>query len=485
MTRYEPVIGLEVHAQINTESKMFCGCSVVEDTGDLAPNSYVCPICVAMPGTLPVINRRAVELTIMTALALHCEISPLTRFARKSYFYPDLPKGYQISQHGLPLGLDGYLEIEVEGERRRVGIDNVHLEEDTGKLYHVGNISLVDFNRAGVPLIEIVSRPDMHSAEEVEAFAAALRETLVYLGVNSGDMEKGVMRFEASVSVRPEGSDELGARHEIKNLNSFRALTRAIAYEIASQVEVLEDGGRVEQRTMGWDELGGMTYIQRSKEYAADYRYFPEPDLPPLEVSSECVEALSDQLPELPDARRARFKAEYGLGDFETNLLVADKAVADYYEQAVAMAEAGAQAVANWITGEVFYHMKEAHADIEGLGLPPEYLAEIVDLVEKDSITGATGKKVLKEVIHSGRAPLDIVEEDGLAQISDQDALGQIVEGVLDDHSKQVGQYLGGKEQVVGWLMGQVMKATRGKANPQLAQQLLRERLEARRESDE
>ncbi|HID89788.1 MAG TPA: Asp-tRNA(Asn)/Glu-tRNA(Gln) amidotransferase subunit GatB, partial [Anaerolineae bacterium] len=322
MTRYEPVIGLEVHAQIHTASKMFCRCPVVEDTGDLEPNTYVCPVCTAMPGTLPVINRRAVELTIMTGLALNCEILPVSRFARKSYFYPDLPKGYQISQHGLPLAKDGYLEIETENGTRRVRIDNVHLEEDTGKLYHVGNISLVDFNRAGVPLIEIVTKPDMRSAEEVRTFAVKLREILVYLGVNSGDMEKGVMRFEASVSVRPVGSDELMPRHEIKNLNSFRALYRAVAYEITHQIEVLESGGQVVQETMGWDDARGVTYTQRTKEYAHDYRYFPEPDLPPLEVGREWVESLRGQLPELPDARRARFQAEYGLGDFETELLV-------------------------------------------------------------------------------------------------------------------------------------------------------------------
>jgi aspartyl-tRNA(Asn)/glutamyl-tRNA(Gln) amidotransferase subunit B len=435
-----------------------------------------------MPGTLPVINCRAVELTLMTGLALHCEIPPIARFARKSYFYPDLPKGYQISQHGLPLAVNGYLDIGTEAGSRRIGINNVHLEEDTGKLYHVGNVSLVDFNRAGVPLIEIVSEPDMHSAEEVRTYAEALREILVYLGINSGDMEKGVMRFEASVSVRPEGSAELLSRHEIKNLNSFRALERAVSYEIVRQIEVLESGGQVIQQTMGWDEMRGMTYVQRFKEYAEDYRYFPEPDLPPLEVSQEWVEELRNQLPELPVARRARFKADYSLGAFETNLLVAEKEVADFYEEAVAAAEeADAEAIAHWVTGEIFHQMKEENLGIYDLHLPPERLAEIVDLVATDKITGGTAKEVVAEVRHTGQSPLEIVEQKGLVQISDEDALRKVVGQVLTDHPDQVGQYLDGKGQVMGWLMGQVMRATRGKANPQMAQKLLRGMLEERR----
>ena len=483
MTRYEPVIGLEVHAQIHTASKMFCRCPVVEDTGDLEPNTYVCPVCTAMPGTLPVINRRAVELTIMTGLALNCEILPVSRFARKSYFYPDLPKGYQISQHALPLAKDGYLDIETENGTRRVRIDNVHLEEDTGKLFHVGNVSLVDFNRAGVPLIEIVTKPDMRSAEEVRAFAVKLREILIYLGVNSGDMEKGVMRFEASVSVRPVGSDELMPRHEIKNLNSFRALARAVAYEIEQQIKVLESGGRVTQETMGWDDARGVTYTQRTKEYAHDYRYFPEPDLPPLEVGREWVESLRGQLPELPDVRRARFRAEYGLGDFETELLVADRAVADYFEAAVALGKVSPKTLANWITGDLFRLMKETKRGIDEIPVSPEGLVDLIQRVEEGTVNLNTGREILEEMVATGKEARQIIEEKGLAQISDEAALRGIIEQVLDQHPAQVEQYLGGKTQVAGWLMGQVMKATKGRANPQLVRSLLTEALEARREA--
>lgn len=478
---YEAVIGLEVHAQIHTRSKMFCACPVMEDTGDLPPNTYVCPVCTAMPGTLPVINRRAVELTLMTALALNCEIPPVTLFARKSYFYPDLPKGYQISQHGLPLGGNGYLDIRTEAGPRRVRINNVHLEEDTGKLYHVGNVTLVDFNRAGVPLIEIVTEPDMRSAEEVREYAERLREILVYLGVNSGDMEKGVMRFEASVSVRPVGSDVLNPRHEIKNLNSFRALYRAVAYEIAQQIETLRNGGRILQQTMGWDEGRGVTYVQRSKEYAEDYRYFPEPDLPPLEVSREWLEELRRELPELPAARRERFIREYGLGEYEADLLVADRAVADYYEAAVRLGKASPKTMANWITVDLFRVMKETGRGLAELPVSPQALVDLIGLVEEGLINLNTGREVLDEMAATGRAARAIVEERGLAQISDEAALRAVVERVLDENPAQVAQYLGGKEQVAGWLMGQVMKATQGKANPQRVRPLLMEALEKRR----
>ncbi|MCS7283713.1 MAG: Asp-tRNA(Asn)/Glu-tRNA(Gln) amidotransferase subunit GatB [Anaerolineae bacterium] len=478
---YEAVIGLEVHAQIHTRSKMFCACPVVEDTGDLPPNTYVCPVCTAMPGTLPVINRRAVELTLMTALALNCEIPPVSFFARKSYFYPDLPKGYQISQHGLPLGVNGYLDIRTEAGPRRVRINNVHLEEDTGKLYHVGNVTLVDFNRAGVPLIEIVTEPDMRSAEEVREYAERLREILVYLGVNSGDMEKGVMRFEASVSVRPKGSDVLNPRHEIKNLNSFRALYRAVAYEIAQQIETLRNGGRILQQTMGWDEGRGVTYVQRSKEYAEDYRYFPEPDLPPLEIRREWLDELHRQLPELPASRRARFIQEYGLTPYEADLLTADRAVAEYYEAAVRLGKTSPKAIANWVTVDLFRVMKETGKSIAELPVSPEALVDLIGLVEAGTINLNTGREVLDEMAITGKPARQIVEEKGLAQISDEAALRTVVERVLDENPTQVAQYLAGKEQVAGWLMGQVMRATGGKANPQVVRALLVEALNRRR----
>jgi aspartyl-tRNA(Asn)/glutamyl-tRNA(Gln) amidotransferase subunit B len=480
VTCYEPIIGLEVHAQIHTRSKMFCGCPVMSDTGELEPNTYVCPVCTAMPGVLPVINRRAVEIAMMTGLALHCDIPPVNRFARKSYFYPDLPKGYQISQYALPLAVDGYVEIELDGASKRVRVRRAHLEEDAGKLYHADGHSLVDLNRAGVPLLEIVSEPDMRSAEEARAYGEALREILVYLGVNEGNMERGEMRFEANVSVRPVGSDALGARHEIKNLNSFRAMYDSVVYEIEHQIETLEAGGTIRQQTMGWDGETGVTVPQRGKEQAHDYRYFPEPDLPPLEVDREWVEALRAQLPEMPRAKRARFVADYGLSDYDADVLVSDKEVADYYESVVAADGLDPKRVANWVTGELFRLMKEADRGLEAMPSPPA-LAELIGLVEDETINQSTGKDVLEEMVASGRSAGEIVEERGLAQISDEEALATIVSDILEENPKQVGEYLGGKQQVIGWMIGQVMKATRGQANPQLARELLREKLEERR----
>ena len=479
--QYEPVIGLEVHAQIHTASKMFCSCPVVEDTGDLPPNTYVCPVCTAMPGTLPVINRRAVEMAIMAGLALNCEVNPVTVLARKNYFYPDLPKGYQISQYDLPICTGGYLEIEANGERKRIGVTRAHMEEDAGKLHHGGGASLVDLNRAGVPLIEIVSEPDMRSVEEVRAYATKLRSILVYLGVNSGDMEKGMMRFEANVSVRPVGSDAMNPRHEIKNLNSFRALTRSVEYEIQHQIEVYESGGMITQQTMGWDEARGVTVPQRGKEQAHDYRYFPEPDLPPLEIGREWVAELRAQLPELPEAKHARFIAGYGLSDYDAGVLVADKAVADYYEAAIAASKSDPKTVANWITGVLFRLMKESSVGIADVRVMPQALAELVGLVEDNTINTNTGKQVLEEMFASGCSARQIVEQRGLAQVSDAAALEEIIAQVLEENPAQVNKYLSGKGQVLGWLMGQVMKATRGKANPQVVRELLQAQLEARR----
>jgi len=478
---YEPVIGLEVHAQIHTKSKMFCSCPVMADTGDLPPNTYVCPVCTAMPGVLPVINRRAVEIAIMTGLALNCEIPSFSRFARKSYFYPDLPKGYQISQYTPvfpPLSMNGYLEIETPAGKKRIRINRAHLEEDTGKLYHTGSgASLVDLNRAGVPLLEIVSEPDMRSADEVLAFATKLHAILVYLGVNTGDMEKGMMRFEANVSVRPAGTDQMNPRHEIKNLNSFRALHRSVAYEIENQIATLESGGTVVQQTMGWDEARGVTVPQRGKEYADDYRYFPEPDLPLLEISREWVEELRAALPELPDTRRARFIAEYGLSEYDAGLLVEDKAVADYYEAAVAAGGVEPKTVANWVTGELFRLMKESGMGIDAIAVTPQALAELVGLVKDGVINQNTGKAVLEEMFTGGRSAREIVEERGLAQVSDTAELDRIIAQVLADNPQQVNDYLAGKEQLFGWLVGQVMRATKGKANPQVVRELLEKRL--------
>lgn len=484
MAKYEPVIGLEVHAQIHTASKMFCACPVVEDTGDLAPNTYVCPVCTGMPGALPVINRRAIEIGMMTGLALHCDVAPVSRFARKSYFYPDLPKGYQISQYALPLSVNGYLEIEVNGGSKRIGITRAHMEEDAGKLYHQGDgSSLVDLNRAGVPLLEIVSEPDMRSVAEAVAYATKLRAYLVYLGVNAGDMEKGMIRFEANVSVRLVGTDVMNPRHEIKNLNSFRALSRSVAYEIEHQIATLEAGGAVVQQTMGWDEAAGVTISQRGKEEAHDYRYFPEPDLPPLEIDRAWVEKLRARLPELPDAKQARLVADYSLGQHDAALLVEDRAVADYYEAVVAAAaDLAPKTIANWVTGELFRLMKEAGRDVGEIQIAADALAELIALVEDDTINQNTAKEVLVEMFASGRRAQRIVEEQELAQISDEATLESVVARILADNPDEVAEYLAGKAQILGWLMGQVMRATQGQANPQLARELLRRQLERLKE---
>ena len=473
MPRYEPVIGLEIHAQIHTASKMFCSCPVVEDTGTLSPNTYTCPICAGFPGSLPTINRRAVELGIMTGLALNCCISPVTQFARKSYYYPDLPKGYQISQHAHPLAKDGYLDIPSGDGSLRIGIDNVHLEEDTGKLYHREGRTLVDLNRAGVGLVEIVTLPELHSAKDASNFAASLRLLLIYLGLNSGDMEKGVMRFEASVSLRREGSDELNPRHEIKNLNSFRALTRAVTYDIDRQTEALERGEQVSQQTLGWDEARGKTVLQRGKESAADYRYFPEPDLLPIPIDREWVDHLLRQLPELPQARRQRFISEYGLGPSEADVLVSDQSLANYYETVVGLGVVAPKEAAPWIVGDLLRLSKEIPLQSVSVYPPPEHLADLIDLVQQGDINVNTGRLVLEEMVSTGREASQIIRDGDLTQISDEATLREVASKVLADHPRQVQEFLEGKHQVVDWLMGQVMKDTRDRADPDVARSIL------------
>lgn len=472
--KYEAIIGMEVHAELLTQSKMFCSCSA--DFFGAEPNTLTCPVCTGMPGVLPVINQKAIEYTIMTALALNCKIAEASVFSRKNYFYPDLPKAYQISMYDLPLSENGWLEIEVDSGSKRIGIERVHLEEDTAKLFHVGGHSLVDFNRSGVPLMEIVSQPDMRSADEAYAYLTKLRQILRYLGVSSGDMEKGAMRCEANVSLRPVGSTEYGTKVEVKNLNSFRSVTLALDYEIQRQSQILDEGGSIEQVTMGWDENRGVTVVQRSKEYAHDYRYFPEPDLPPLSISQEWVEEIRDRLPELPDARRNRFLAEYGLSAYDAGVLTTDKAVADYFEACV-KAYPEAKTVSNWITGELFRLLKETEAGIEELRITPAALAELLTLVEKGTINQNTAKAVLGEMFQTGRAAAEIVAEKGLAQISDADELERVIDEVISANPDQVAEYRAGKERLLGWFVGQVMKATRGKANPQLVTELLKEKL--------
>ncbi len=482
--KYEPVIGLEVHAELLTRSKMFCSCAVIEGGPGAAPNTCVCPVCMALPGALPVLNEQAITYTILTGLALHCEISPFNIFARKNYFYPDLPKGYQISQYEYPLCKNGWLEIETAAGPKRIGITRIHLEEDAGKLTHAGDISLIDLNRAGVPLMEIVSEPDLRSVQEVKAYAEKLRHILRYLGVNSGDMEKGVIRFEANVSIRPIGDPRLHTRTEIKNLNSFRALTRSVEYELARQIALVEAGGAVEQATLGWNEEREQTCLQRSKESAHDYRYFPEPDLLPLEITPAQVEAIRAMLPELPDARRERLMQQYGLNRYQATLLTDERAVADYFEACArqpSVVSSQWPVIAHWMTGELFRLMKESGQDLAQIKVAPESIVELIGLVEAGTINLNTARMIFEEMFTTGRPPRAIVEEKGLAQISDTAALQAVVEHVLDNHPKEVKQYLAGKETILQWLMGQVMKATRGKANPKIVQDMLKAALEKRR----
>jgi len=481
---YEAVIGLEVHAQIHTHAKMYCACPVVADTGDVPPNTRVCPVCLALPGTLPVVNRRAVELGMMTGLALGCTINPVNVFARKSYFYPDLPKGYQISQYELPLAVNGALEIETEAGTQRIGITRAHLEEDTAKLYHQDDGSaLVDFNRAGVPLLEIVSEPDMRTVEEVQAYATTLRDVLIYLGINAGDMEKGEMRFEANVSIRPRGATTLGTRTEIKNLNSFRALAASVAYEIERQKAVLAKGGTVTQQTLGWDEVAGNTYLQRSKEYAHDYRYFPEPDIPPLEIAPEWIEALRAHVPELPLAKKRRLMAEYSIRPYDAALLVGDWRVADYFEAADGIARAqgiAPQDVANWVGGELFRILNATATPIDACKTTPERLAALLALVQRGTVSVTAAKTALDAMCETGESPEDVVQRLGLTQISDAGVITTLIEATLDAHPAQVQQYLDGKTNILGWLVGQVMQASKGKANPQDTRRLLQQALEQR-----
>lgn len=475
---YEAIIGMEVHVQLSTRSKMFCGCDA--EVFGAEPNTHVCPVCTGMPGSLPVINRQAVEFSIKTGLALNCKVAESTIWERKSYFYPDLPKGYQISQYQIPLNYGGWLEIEVDGLDKRIRIERAHLEEDTGKLFHLGESSLVDYNRSGLPLLEVVTEPDIRSADEAYAYLTKLRTILRYLGVSSGDMEKGAMRCEANISLRPVGAEKFGTKTEIKNLNSFRSVRLALAYEIERQAKVLDSGGRVAQVTMGWDDARGVTVVQRSKEQAHDYRYFPEPDLPPLMVSRGWVEEIHAGLPELPDAKRSRFMSEHKLSRYDAGVLSGDRAVAGYYEACVSAGQkvgVGPKSVANWVTGELFRLMKTATLEIEAVKVAPDDLAALIALVEQGTITGSAGKEVFGEMFESGRPPAQIVEEKGLRQISDADKLAALAEEVIATNPDAVAQFLGGKETTIGFLIGQVMRATRGKANPRLVEQLLRDKL--------
>ena len=462
---------------------MFCACPVV-DPASAGPNTAVCEVCTGMPGTLPVINGRAIEFALRAALALHCQVAPTSLFARKNYFYPDLPKGFQISQYEMPLAAGGWLEIEAPGGAKRVAIRRVHLEEDTGKLFHRAAASLVDFNRSGVPLLEVVSEPELFSIEEVKAYATALRTLLRYIGITSGDMEKGAIRFEANVSLRPAGSSALGTRTEIKNLNSFRSMLRALAYEMERHRALLAAGGRVAQETLRWNEARGLTYPERGKEEADDYRYFPEPDLPPLAIDSAWAERVRTSLPELPWARRSRFVTEYGLPAHAAAVLTTDRQIADFFEAALAAAPgAGPEKVAHWVTGEVFSLLNLAAIDIQDSRLSPEALAQIVALAGDGRLSVASAKEVLGEVFRTGEAPQTLVERRGLAQLSDREEIERRVDEVLAAHPAQVEQYLAGKPPIAEWLFGQVMRAAGGRANPAVVRAALSARLRALEES--
>jgi aspartyl-tRNA(Asn)/glutamyl-tRNA(Gln) amidotransferase subunit B len=481
VTDYETVVGLECHVELSTRTKMFCGCP--NEFGG-APNTRVCPVCLGHPGTLPVPNRQAIEYTMKIGLALDSQIAPRSLFHRKNYFYPDMPKNYQISQYDLPVCTGGHLEIEVDGQTRRIGMTRVHLEEDTGKTVHAsrtGRIAdaeyaLEDYNRAGVPLVEVVSEPDIRSPEEARAYMTELRVLLEALGVSDVRMEEGSLRCDANVSVRPKGQPELGVKAEIKNMNSIRSIERAVRFEEQRQREAIESGRGLVQETRHWDEDQGVTLPLRSKEYAFDYRYFPEPDLSPIEPDAEWIEKLRAELPELPAARRRRFEEEYGLPSTTARVLVATGEWAAFFEEAVDLG-ADPRTTANWLTGDLAASLRERELGLGDSKATPQHLADLSRLLADGDVSTAGAKAVLPEIVDSGRPVSQIVEEKGLAQISDESALGAVVDEVIAENPGPAEQFRGGKEGVIGFLVGQVMKKTGGAANPQEAQRLLRERL--------
>lgn len=475
---YEAIIGLEVHAQLLTKSKIFCSCSTL--FGALA-NTHTCPVCTGLPGSLPVLNKRVVEFTIKAALATNCRIAPRSQFARKNYFYPDLPKGYQISQYELPLATGGYIEIQVNGEKKKIGIQRIHMEEDAGKLIHDfsserGAYSYVDFNRTGVPLIEIVSAPDIRSPEEASAYLRKLRAILMFLDICDGNMEEGSFRCDANISLRPKGEKGFGIKTELKNMNSFRNVQKALDFEIRRQTALLDQGEKIIQETRLWDAARGVTASMRGKEEAHDYRYFPDPDLVPLVIDPAWIEEIRATLPELPDAKKERFIKEYGIPEYDAEVLTTSKSLANYYETCVRFFPQP-KIVSNWIMSELLRELKKDEREIEECPVPAENLAALLRLIDEGVISGKIAKSVFEEMYRTGQRAEEIVRAQGLIQLSDEEAITKLVEDILAAHPKEVAEYRQGKEKVFGFFVGQVMKATQGKANPRLVNEILKKKL--------
>ncbi len=478
---YDVVIGLEIHVELNTQSKMFCNCAV---TFGEKPNTQTCGVCLGHPGVLPVINRRVVEYAAMIGMALNCDIAPLCQFHRKNYFYPDMPKDYQISQYDLPLCIGGYLDIGEDGQKLRVGITRVHMEEDTGKLVHIGesgrirgaDYSLVDFNRAGVPLIEIVSEPDIRSAEQARKFVQKLRSIILALKVSDCNMEEGSLRCDANVSIRSKGKKAMGVKTEVKNINSFKSLQKALEHEVERQIRLLEDGERIVQETRHWDDQEGMTTTLRSKEEAHDYRYLLEPDLVPLTFDQEWAENLKSRLPELPDARLIRFIEEYKIPKDDARVMTLSTPMSDYFEEAME-SYTDARKLTNWMLGELSAHLNESNLEIDEGAVTPKHLVDLLKLIDKGVISGKMAKSVLKESFDTGKLPSVIVEEKQLVQITDKDMLVKMVDQVLSENPQAVEDFRKGQERVIGFLVGQVMRLTQGKANPEAVNKLIRKAL--------
>lgn len=480
MTRYITVIGLEVHAELKTKTKIFCSCST--EFGGL-PNTHVCPVCLGMPGALPVLNKQVVDYAIKTGLSLNCAIQKTNKFDRKNYFYPDLAKNYQISQLYQPICLGGHIDIVVDGEHKSIGVTRIHMEEDAGKLVHSGatistsDSSAVDYNRAGVPLLEIVSEPDMRSAEEARAYMENLKAILEYIDVCDCKMQEGSLRCDANVSIMPEGAKEFGTRAEIKNLNSFRSLVRAIEYEVERQKEILEDGGHVVQETRTWDEANGITLSMRSKEEAHDYRYFPEPDLVPVELTDEWIDGIRASLPELPAQRQVRLMEQFGLSEYDASLIVSTKAMAEYFDEAVKTAK-DAKGVANWLLGDVSAYLNNEGITIGEFKISPANLAELVNLTKEGVLSSKLAKKVFAEMLKENEAPKALVKKLGLEQVSDEGAIMKLVEETIAENPQAVADFKAGKQKAIGSLVGQIMKKSKGKANPGMVQSMLKEKLQ-------